>query len=425
MTPKPERAAADPVVYAIGDTHLGLRERSPTGHRERPLLVADFFRWLSALPKEGFEIPVWEAGALSTRTLRPPDRVVLLGDILELWEAENSAILVSASTVGPTLARIPCAKVYVLGNHDNVLQGVTGLYPFGVENLEIVPDAYPSDERGQVQPLKIGDRSYIFLHGHQFDPILHGRISKHWAVLAPVRQAGAALGDYSWVFFGLWVADLVIHFQFPARPVDWAMVLGLPLFWFPRAYMRFGARSWRRLGGLRYNRDASLKGFVAWWAKMCRRPEIPRDVGVVYGHTHYLDWLELGGEKRYDRAMKPAEARLNESVVELGDKRPTLYNVGSWLSAGGERAGVVVATAFYADAKGPMLIGWDWREHRPFHIPFEFIEKRWDDPLASAKQDSGMAAAAAQLRWPAEVIAKWQMSLGSLLHVRGRRAPKK
>ena len=413
--------AAEPVVYAIGDTHLGLRERSPTGHRERPLLVADFFRWLSALPEEGCPIPFWNGSEVSTRTLRKPDRVVLLGDILELWEAENSAILLSASTVGPALAAVPCAKVYVLGNHDNILQAVTGLYPFGIDNLEIVADAYPSDSRGHLQPLKIGDRSYIFIHGHQFDPILHGVISKHWAVLAPVRQAGAALGDYAWVFFGLWVAALAAPFVFPTLAINWSMVLGLPLFWFPRIYMRFGARSWRRLGGLRYNREAALKGFVLWWAKICRKPGIPQEVGVVYGHTHYLDWLELGGEKRYDRAMEPAEARLNESVVRLGDKRPTLYNVGSWLSPGGERPGVVVATAFYADAEGPMLIGWDWLEHRPFHIPFDFVEKRWDDPLAFAKEDSGMGAIARQLRWPSEVIRKWQLSRGKLLHVRWRR----
>jgi UDP-2,3-diacylglucosamine pyrophosphatase LpxH len=423
MTARPD-PTGDPVVYAIGDTHLGLRERSPKGHRERPLLVADFFRWLSALPEEGFAMPVWNGGTLGTRVLRRPDRVVLLGDILELWEAENQAILLSASTVGPALARIPCAKIYVLGNHDSILHAVTGLYPFGMENLEIVGDAYPSKENGEIAPLRIGDRSYIFIHGHQFDPILHGRISKHWAVLAPVRQAGAALGDYAWVFFGLWVTVLAAHFAFPAWPMDWPMVLGLPLFWFPRIYMRFGARSWRRIGGLRYNRDAALKGFVKWWAKVCHMKGIPRDVGVVYGHTHYLDWLELGGEKRYDRAMQPAEARLNESVVRLGDKRPTLFNVSSWLSAGGERQGVVVASAFYADAQGPLFIGWDWREHRPFHIPFDFVEKRWDDPLAFVKADSGMGALARQLRWPAEVIGKWQMSRGSLLHVRWRKTPK-
>ena len=115
--------------------------------------------------------------------------------------------------------------------------------------------------------------------------------------------------------------------------------------------------------------------------------------------------------------MKPFEARLNESVVRLGDKRPTLYNVSSWLSAGGERSGVIVATAFYADALGPLFIGWDWREHRPFHIPFDFVEKRWDDPLGFVKADSGMGGIARQLGGPREIIRKWGLSRGGLLRV--------
>jgi len=412
--------AREPVVYAIGDTHLGLREWGPDGHRDRPLIVADFFRWLSALPEEGYPLQIWNGHGLTTRVLRRPDRLVLLGDILELWEAENQAILLSASTVSSVLARVPCEKIYVLGNHDTILQAVRGVYPLGAENLEVVGDAYPSSDSGEIRPLRIGDRSYIFIHGHQFDPILHGRIGKFWPLLAPVRQAGAALGDYAWVFLALWVGALLVHFTYPSVPVDWFLILGLPLFWLPRLYMKIGWRSWRTIGGLRYNRDLALKGFVKWWAKVHQNRGIPEDVGIVFGHTHYLDWLELGGEKRYDRAMRPAEARLNESVVELGGKRPTLYNVSSWLSSGRERRGVEVATAFYADALGPLFIGWDWRERRPFHIPFEFIEKRWDDPLAFVKEDSGMGGIARQLGWPREMITKWGHSRGSLLRVRFR-----
>jgi len=417
MNPTPD-PAKEPVVYAIGDTHLGLRGWGPKGHRERPLLVADFFRWLSALPEEGHPLTVWDGHTMSTRVLRRPDRLILLGDILELWEAENQAILFSAATVGSVLARVPCEKIYVLGNHDNILQAVTGMYPLGMENLEVVGETYPMSETGEIWPLRIGDREYVFIHGHQFDPVLHGRLGKFWPLLAPVRQAGAALGNYAWVFFGLWVAALIVHVLYQSWPVDWLAVLGLPLFWFPRLYMRLGWRSWRLIGGLRYNRDLALKGFVKWWAKMRESKGIPKDVGIVFGHTHYLDWLELGGEKRYDRTMQPFEARLNESVMRLGDKRPTLYNVSSWLEGGGERRGVEVATAFYADAEGPLFIGWDWRQRHPFHVPFDFVEKRWDDPLAFVREDSGMGAIARQLGWPREMIRKWGESRGSLLRVR-------
>lgn len=411
-------ATREPVVYAIGDTHLGLREWGADGHREQPLIVAEFFRWLGALPEEGYPLATWNGQGVSTRVLRRPDRLILLGDILELWEAENQAILLSAITVGSALARVPCEKIYVLGNHDNILEAVTGVYPLGAEDIEVIGGAYPAGDKGEIRPLRIGNRNYIFIHGHQFDPILHGRVGKFWPLLAPVRQAGAALGDYAWVFAALWVAILLAHFSYPSLPVEWPLILGLPLFWLPRLYMRIGWRSWRMLGGLRYNRDLALKGFVKWWAKVHRSKGIPKDVGIVFGHTHYLDWLELGGDKRYDRTMRPAEARLNESVVRLGNKRPTLYNVSSWLSGGRERKGVEVATAFYADDLGPLFIGWDWRERRPFHIPFDFVEKRWDDPLAFVKEDSGMGGIAQQIGWPKAMIRKWEQSRGSLLHVR-------
>ena len=223
------------------------------------------------------------------------------------------------------------------------------------------------------------------------------------------------------MFAALWVSTLLAYFFYPSLPVDWFLIAGLPLFWLPRLYMRIGWRSWRLVGGLRYNRDLALKGFDKWWAKVRQSKGIPKDVGIVFGHTHYLDWLELGGEERYDRAMRPAESRLNESVVRLGDKRPTLYNVSSWLSGGGESRGVVVATAFYADALGPLFIGWDWRERCPFHIPFEFVEKRWDDPLGFAKEDSGLGGIARQLGWPHEMVRKGGQSRGSLLRVRKSR----
>jgi len=413
--------AKEPVVYAIGDTHLGLHEWGPRGHRERPLLLADFFRWLSALPEEGYPLQTWDGQALTKRVLRRPDRLILLGDILELWEAENQAVLLSVASVSSVLSRVPCQKIYVLGNHDNILQALTGLYPLGAENLQVVGDAYPVSETGEIQPLRIGDRNYIFIHGHQFDPVFHGRIGRFWPLLAPVRQAGASLGDYAWVFAALWVASLLVYIIYPSLPIDWLMMLVLPLLWFPRLYMKIGWRSRRLIGGLRYNRDLALKGFVKWWARIRQRKGIPKEVGIVFGHTHYMDWLELGGEKRYDRAMKPAESRLNESVVRLGDIRPTLYNVSSWLSRGGERRGVVVATAFYADALGPLFIGWDWRERRPFHIPFQFVEKRWDDPLSFVKEDSELGGIARQLGWPREMIGRWGQSRGSLLLVRKSR----
>ena len=162
---------AEPVVYAIADTHLGLRERGRRGHRDEPVRVAEFLRWLRNVPTGGSELLVWENDSFSHRWMLPATQVILLGDILELWDAENQAVLLSSVPVGEVLARLEAEKVYVLGNHDNILETLGGRYPFGIPDLNLVRDVYPEpdDRTGRVAPLQIGTRAFVFVHGHQFD----------------------------------------------------------------------------------------------------------------------------------------------------------------------------------------------------------------------------------------------------------------
>lgn len=64
--------------------------------------------------------------------------------------------------------------VYVAGNHDNVIGDLTGKYV--LENgsrLLVFPDHYPgyrSAKPGKkYKGTQIGEKTYFFLHGHQFD----------------------------------------------------------------------------------------------------------------------------------------------------------------------------------------------------------------------------------------------------------------
>ena len=59
---------------------------------------------------------------------------------------------------------------------------------------------------------------------------------------------------------------------------------------------------------------------------------------------------------------------------------------------------------FYADGKGPLLLGWNWNGKRPFHIPFEFIAKR----RARHRLEPREADIAVQLGWPTKLIEKWR-----------------
>lgn len=111
-------------------------------------------------------------------TIQYPDKIILLGDILELWNPKNgdrSNIVKDCIRPLTLLSNINCDKIYVLGNHDDSLFGLEG--KIGCEMLangtkfDIYGGHYPKKDKksGVAKGLQIGDRSYFFLHGHQFD----------------------------------------------------------------------------------------------------------------------------------------------------------------------------------------------------------------------------------------------------------------
>jgi UDP-2,3-diacylglucosamine pyrophosphatase LpxH len=405
------------VVYAIADTHLGLRRRLGENHSDSPDRVGDFLHWLAALPPEGEKLRVLEHGSVNGRLLLPATKLVLLGDILELWDAENPAILLS-SLVGTVLERIDAEKIYVVGNHDIILGAQQGSYPLGDSKLRIVGEVYPEpDEKIGTRPLHLGPQAFLFVHGHQFDPIFV-RSGGAWRLLSYIRQFGTALGVYAWLFFGLWLAVLLLRFLMPSL-LDLSLALALPLLWFPRLYLVLGRVLYAR-GGRRYNRPGALKGFQSWWAGFNSQVEEAANLGIVYGHTHLLDWFEAGPTPRkateltrpirkrtkVEVIQMKAETRLNTFLRKVPKKPQTLYNISSWVSVSPEdkHAPVIWATSFYADDQGPLILGWDWNLQHPFHIPFEFIVKR----RLQQKLDSSEELAARSLGWPRELVQKWQ-----------------
>ncbi|MFQ5911013.1 MAG: metallophosphoesterase, partial [Thermoplasmata archaeon] len=265
----------EPVVYAIADTHLGLREWA--GHHDSPVIVADFLRWLAA--ETPFSIIVLEEDAIVMRQLQPPTHMLMLGDILELWDADNLPLLGSAAQVEAGLDRLNAEKIYLLGNHDNILEMFASQDPF--RSVEIPGEVYPPpDSDGVVKPLAVGPRSYLFIHGHQFDET--GTFSP---LLSSLRQFGASLGAYAWVFLiltlglGLWQGIFAWQGIDPPFPwaLFWTFVIALSLFWGPRFYMSWARRIHRWLSGGRYNRKRSLRGLQAWWSDFQSKVEFTND----------------------------------------------------------------------------------------------------------------------------------------------------
>ncbi|UCD92862.1 MAG: metallophosphoesterase [Methanobacteriota archaeon] len=393
------------VVYAIADTHLGLREKTRYSHNDEPQVVGEFLRWLIALSgKDGETLLTLEANAIVPRPLSPASHLVLLGDILELWDAENQAILLSSIPQTAILENLEAEKIYILGNHDNILETLAGSYPLGTPEMNVVKEVYPEpdEDTGIVLPLRIGTQSFIFIHGHQLDRF--SSVTIHASqVLGTFRQLGAALGSYAWLIFGFWWAALLAQWFGGAPLWGWVLLLVLALLWIPRLYMTVARPIYRKAVGRRYKRNGALEGFVSWWKRFRKLLAKTGDLGVVYGHTHIIDWFETDPQRERGPELVGTEKKLSDIFERLGWTRQALYNVSSWVSAKGKHEKEIMATIFYADERGPLLLGWDWKSKHPFHIPFEFIRKRWKGQVL----DESEISIAERLGWPPKFVEKW------------------
>lgn len=111
-------------------------------------------------------------------TIHNPEKFILLGDILELWDPEaGNRDYVIRDCIKPysILSQVNCEKIFVVGNHDDSLRELKDdannvLLPNGTK-FEIYDSHYPLKDKktGIADGKTIGKRSFFFLHGHQFD----------------------------------------------------------------------------------------------------------------------------------------------------------------------------------------------------------------------------------------------------------------
>jgi len=176
----------------ISDVHLG----GKCNHKE----FCEFLDWVQGLANQSKTIKCKEKDI----SIKNPDKIILLGDILELWnprDGDRDYVIKDCMRPFTMLCGIACDKIYVVGNHDDSLSELDTkidyeILPNGTK-FDIYNRHYPEkDEKtGIASGLKIGDRSYFFLHGHQFD--------KEQAILAYVSN----LIGQSWDPIG-WFQDL-------------------------------------------------------------------------------------------------------------------------------------------------------------------------------------------------------------------------
>ncbi|MGZ4861352.1 MAG: hypothetical protein ACXV2E_00960 [Halobacteriota archaeon] len=244
--------------YIVSDVHLGADECC------RPEFE-DFIDWLAKGVRTKRPLEVQPLCG-NQATLTPPGTLILLGDMLELWAPkgnERNSVIQDSLRVFGKLIDLECHKVYVLGNHDMMLCGghefgidkvhdsrgkVPKLFDLLCENtshFEIYSRHYPcKGETRHAQPLLLGraSPSYLFVHGHQFDPSFQraGISIRAVPLIAALSSAFDMIPRLGPLSFAAWAIFIVLFAasMFHAIPVD-------PLWWgLPVIFFGYPAVSW-------------------------------------------------------------------------------------------------------------------------------------------------------------------------------------
>ncbi|MGQ9720352.1 MAG: hypothetical protein ACUVXA_03410 [Candidatus Jordarchaeum sp.] len=415
----------DGSFFVISDTHLGLvpgPEEKSKGVICEPDKVGQFVNWLIRLrngEKTMIKLGPWGNGR-KEKVLKPPEKLILNGDILELWDATDRAIDYSSRPIFDLFQRLKCEKIYILGNHDYDLQPLTGAYPSGEQTMSIVKELYPSQsEEGKkdgdkkVITLKKGDRDYLFLHGYQFDRIFRFH---PWKLLPGVRSGALAFGRYGDLFIGLlflgiiavvlnsifiqwnplsflgfnigfwnWVIPFLTVVGNPALIFLWA-VLGSP-----RIFYLYGRKVWNRVVGTRYNRKVSIKGILSWWRRFSKNRTVTgKKLRIIYGHTHLFDAVLPDELSKFSRKKEKVDI--------------AVFNTPAWVKDWSEKHRQKLrAACLYIDDEDELFLGWNWNAEKPFLVPVEVVLERRENGAISEKTAKKLLS----IDWPQRMVDIW------------------
>jgi UDP-2,3-diacylglucosamine pyrophosphatase LpxH len=195
--------------------------------------------------KEKLDLGIWGSSEKSV-VLEPPEKIILLGDILELWDASAKSIDASTRYVIQLLSDLNCEKIYVLGNHDYDLLDIAGDYPLGASKISIT-------DKGVT--ISKGTEEYLFLHGQQFDKLF---ALPSWQFMSSIRNVASAFGSYTWIFMILFAADLIFETIGGSKGIaDIVLFTLLGAISIPFLIIKFGRDVWNKLKTTKYKpRDA-------------------------------------------------------------------------------------------------------------------------------------------------------------------------
>ena len=300
----------------VSDVHLGSEE---CNHKE----FCNFLEWIYSLANQPETVKYKDKKI----TIKNPCKVILLGDILELWDPKNGDrdnVIKDSMRPLSLLSNISCDKVYVVGNHDDSLSELDRKIDFEtLENgtiFDIYNRHYPEkDEKsGIASGIKIGNRSYFFLHGQQFDKeqailkYVSNLIGENWQPLewfqilynVPFTKKHWAVNLF--IFFGSFLGGeyFLLNMFRQSSFWDtslWAMITGFFALMIWATITGFFALSsipgvvahfQRQLYGLTNPRDKTAEQVITDKYYQESKDTIDADV-VIFGHTHFASSYEF------------------------------------------------------------------------------------------------------------------------------------
>ena len=375
-------------LLAVADMHLGLRSRKVSCE---PEYIKDFLAWVRQLEHGGKEIEIHsKLEPLLVRKIHPPSHLLILGDAVELWDADDRSIYLCSKAVLEASNHLKSKVIYLVGNHDYLIGKKKGSYPLFNSRLEILDDTYPEQiDATVVKTLKKGGNAYLFLHGHQFD-LTFRRLGWAAMIMGYLRDGAFAFGNYSWMtlafffFFltGYIISRLVyiphsftIDLYLFSLSVDLSSIRSsflwgiftiiMGVFSLPRLIVSVARPLWNRIRSTRYNRIKAVKGFLDWWKAFSRRRRCDsKMLNIVYGHTHKLDYISI--RQAYadaKRSFKKSEFAPNIELI----------NLPAWAHDAGQRD-IIKDVFLYIDDDGFEFLEWDSEAKRPFLLPKPMVE---------------------------------------------------
>lgn len=341
-------------IIVVADTHFGLNHEDESCD---PKAFGDFLKWIKSIERgkeeKSVQLGAWRIGELDKLIFSRPEQLILLGDIIELWDASNESIFCSIQNIIQKLSELDCKKIYVLGNHDHDISDLSHKdkfsYPLGNSEITIVKNKHEISK---------GGLDYRFVHGHQFDKTFRRTLGL-WQVMGPIRKVALAFGKYSWILFALLAINIALGFTGLGNFDMMTALLGSLSV--PFVIQKFGRKILNIINKDKFNPIRAQEHASVWnmsyedqWREYLNLPPLT----VVYGHTHTINTQE-------EYTTEPDG--IERVVLET-------YTLPSWVcNSSDSKKGAFkqISNVFlYIDPSfGAHFVGWDKTNERPYYIP--------------------------------------------------------